>query len=91
MLGSRITGVVRSSNAEFLIFRSDMYKLFNDNVIKVIDPLGIDKNQELCIQDIEVPLVSTDPMATCRATMSAGVALTSHSDICVRMCFATST
>eukprot|EP01050_Picozoa_sp_SAG11_P057028 SAG11_NODE_35695_length_265_cov_0.933735_1_plen_71_part_01 len=36
--------------------RSDMYKLFNDQIIKVIGPLGLDANEELCIQDIEVPL-----------------------------------
>lgn len=37
--------------------RSDMHKSFNDAVIShVLEPLGLDKNQELIIQDIALPL-----------------------------------
>jgi FAD/FMN-containing dehydrogenase len=37
--------------------RSDCYKVFNDFVIKtVVGPLGLDKNEELIIQDIDIPV-----------------------------------
>jgi hypothetical protein len=39
------------------ILRSDIYKKFNDAVIsKVLEPLGRNKNEELVIQDIEIPI-----------------------------------
>jgi len=39
------------------VLRSDMYKIFNDWVIKnVSQPLGLNKNEELVIQDIDIPL-----------------------------------
>jgi len=39
------------------VLRSDNYKLFNDFVIKnVSGPLGLTKNEELIIQDIDVPV-----------------------------------
>lgn len=39
------------------ILRSDVYKMFNDAVIKnVLQPLNLNKNEELVIQDIEIPL-----------------------------------
>jgi len=38
------------------MLRSDAYKVFNDFVIKtVLEPLGLNKNEELIIQDIEIP------------------------------------
>eukprot|EP00929_Paragymnodinium_shiwhaense_P103478 TRINITY_DN6700_c0_g1_i3.p1 TRINITY_DN6700_c0_g1~~TRINITY_DN6700_c0_g1_i3.p1 ORF type:complete len:290 (-),score=68.89 TRINITY_DN6700_c0_g1_i3:229-1098(-) len=38
------------------MLRSDIYKLFNDWVIKtVLDPLKLNKNEELIIQDIDIP------------------------------------
>jgi len=37
--------------------RSDNYKVFNDAVIStVLEPLGLNKNEELVIQDIEIPM-----------------------------------
>eukprot|EP00928_Gymnodinium_smaydae_P078764 TRINITY_DN62847_c0_g1_i1.p1 TRINITY_DN62847_c0_g1~~TRINITY_DN62847_c0_g1_i1.p1 ORF type:complete len:534 (-),score=102.59 TRINITY_DN62847_c0_g1_i1:287-1888(-) len=39
------------------VLRSDVYKVFNDAVIKnVVGPLGITKNEELVIQDIDIPV-----------------------------------
>jgi FAD/FMN-containing dehydrogenase len=39
------------------MLRSDVYKAFNDWVIKnVLDPWKLNKNEELVIQDIEIPL-----------------------------------
>lgn len=39
------------------MMRSDIYKIFNDAVISnVLEPLGLNKNEELIIQDIEVPI-----------------------------------
>jgi len=39
------------------ILRSDVYKAFNDSVIKhVLEPLGLNKNEELIIQDIDIPV-----------------------------------
>lgn len=39
------------------ILRSDIYKAFNDAVIKnVLQPLSLNKDEELVIQDIEIPL-----------------------------------
>merc|ERR1712224_604917 len=39
------------------LMRSDNYKIFNDWVIKnVVGPLGLDKNEELVIQDIDIPV-----------------------------------
>lgn len=39
------------------LLRSDVYKAFNDSVIKnVLQPLGLNKNEELVIQDIDIPL-----------------------------------
>lgn len=37
--------------------RSDVYKAFNDSIIKnVLQPLGLNKNEELVIQDIDLPV-----------------------------------
>jgi len=39
------------------MLRSDIYKIFNDWVIKtVLDPLKLNKNEELIIQDIDIPV-----------------------------------
>jgi FAD/FMN-containing dehydrogenase len=39
------------------MLRSDNYKVFNDAVIStVVGPLGLNKNEELVIQDIEIPI-----------------------------------
>lgn len=39
------------------LLRSDVYKMFNDAVIKnVSGPLGLTKDEELVIQDIEIPV-----------------------------------
>lgn len=38
------------------LLRSDMYKKFNDKMIAMLEPLGLTRNQELIIQDIEVPV-----------------------------------
>jgi FAD/FMN-containing dehydrogenase len=39
------------------MLRSDNYKVFNDAVIStVLEPLGLNKDEELVIQDIEIPL-----------------------------------
>lgn len=39
------------------ILRSDTYKAFNDAMIKnVLEPLGLNKNEELVIQDIDIPI-----------------------------------
>lgn len=41
------------------MLRSDVYKAFNDTVIKnVLEPLGLNKNEELVIQDIEIPVAN---------------------------------
>lgn len=42
------------------VLRSDNYKKFNDAVISnVLQPLGLNKNEELIIQDIEIPISSS--------------------------------
>jgi len=39
------------------MLRSDVYKAFNDAVIKnVLEPFGMNKDEELVIQDIDIPL-----------------------------------
>lgn len=39
------------------MLRSDMYKAFNDSVIKnILEPLALNKNEELVIQDIDIPV-----------------------------------
>jgi len=39
------------------MLRSDNYKKFNDAIIStVLDPLGLNKNEELVIQDIDIPV-----------------------------------
>jgi len=39
------------------MLRSDNYKVFNDAIIStLLEPLGLNKNEELVIQDIEIPL-----------------------------------
>jgi len=39
------------------LLRSDTYKAFNDVMIKnVLEPFGLNKNEELVIQDIEIPV-----------------------------------
>jgi FAD/FMN-containing dehydrogenase len=38
------------------VLRSDCYKIFNDFMIsKIVGPLGLNKNEELVIQDIDIP------------------------------------
>lgn len=42
------------------MLRSDMYKVFNDFMISnIVGPLGLNKNEELVIQDIDIPLESS--------------------------------
>jgi len=39
------------------LLRSDVYKAFNDMMIKnILEPLGANRNEELVIQDIEIPI-----------------------------------
>jgi len=43
------------------ILRSDIYKAFNDVMIKyVLEPLRLNKNEELVIQDIEIPIAEAE-------------------------------